>query len=59
VSAAPVTYSLRHDATPESQRHALAAVYRLILIETRASKESGSGNALDDAMKGSKHDRAK
>jgi hypothetical protein len=59
VSAAPVTYSLRHDATPESQRHALAAVYRLILIETRASKEGGTWSALDDAMKGSKHDRAK
>jgi hypothetical protein len=53
-----VTYSLRHDATPEAQRNALAAAYRVILIETRAGKESRPDTALDDAMKGSKHDRA-
>ena len=58
MSAARVTYSLRHDATLESQHNALAAVYRF-LIETRASKEGGTWSALDDAMKGSKHDRAK
>jgi len=57
VSGARVTYRLRPDATPESQRNALPTVYRFILIETRASKENGPGTASDDAMKGSKHDR--
>jgi hypothetical protein len=53
-----ISYSPRREATQEDELDTLVAVYRFILYESRASNEGGPGTALDDAMKGSKHDRA-
>ena len=54
-----ITYARRPDATPESERAALAAVYKLCLESHAKKKAAGvSSTNGDDAMKGSKNDRA-
>ncbi len=52
-----IIYRPRPDTTPESELNALAAVYRFIL-DCKAKKEAAPASRSDDAMKGSKHDRA-
>lgn len=52
-----ITFTPRSDATPEGELNALVAVYRFCL--SRKNKEGGQATAPDDAMKGSKDDRAR
>jgi hypothetical protein len=60
MSSPRITYTPRPDATPEGEISALAAVYRFILFESRASKEAARPGDLDDAKVRSKGDsRAK
>ena len=58
MSAPRIIYVPRPDAAQEGELNALAAAYRFILFESRASKEGGPVTAPDDAMKGSNDDRA-
>ena len=48
----------RDDATPEGELDVLASVYSFVLSAHRDKQEGGSPTAPDDAMKGSKDDRA-
>jgi hypothetical protein len=53
-----VTYSPRPDTTPEGELDALAAVYRFILDCHAKKMGRPATSGPNDAMKGSKHDRA-
>jgi hypothetical protein len=53
-----VAYTPRPDAIPESELSALASVYRFIL-DCHAKKEATRPGGPDDAMKGSRNDRAR
>jgi hypothetical protein len=57
-NTAQVSYTLRPGITPDSELDALAAVYRFILFKSSALKEGSFETAPEDAMKGSKDDRA-
>jgi hypothetical protein len=50
-----IVYRPRFDTTPESELSTLAAVYRFVLSKTEATRPGSP----DDAMKGSKSDRAR
>jgi hypothetical protein len=52
-----ITYAPNPGTTAEAELDALAAVYRFILGRHTEKKATRSGGP-DDAMKGSKHDRA-
>jgi hypothetical protein len=60
VSSSRITYAPRPDATPEAELPVLAAVYK-ICLESHAKKNAAGMTSTngDDAMKGSKNDRAK
>ena len=59
MSAPRITYVPRLNATQEAELNVLASVYRFIL-DHRAKKNAAGVTSTnsDDAMKGSKHDRA-
>jgi hypothetical protein len=46
-----VVYSPRPDATPESERSKLMAVYRYLIFECQASEKGASPGAPDDAQR--------
>ena len=56
MSSAHVSYSLRPDATPETELSALIAVYKFVLAKKNAASVTSTDG--DDA-KGSLNDRAK
>jgi len=58
VSCPEVVYHMRPDATPEAELDALSAVYRFILDCHAKKEDRPTTSGPDDAMKGSKHDRA-
>jgi hypothetical protein len=58
MSESRIVYTPRSDATPESEASALASAYRY-LLNRHIKKEAAHPGDPDDAMKGSKHDRAK
>ena len=51
MSCVRITYTPRHDATPELELDALAAIYRFIHFERSARNEGGIETALDDGTK--------
>ena len=60
MSAAPrAIYTSHPDATPETERSALAAIYKLCL-QSHANRNAAGVSSTngDDAMKGSRNDRA-
>jgi hypothetical protein len=57
-SEAQITYRPSADTTPESELTALASVYAY-LLKSRESRKGTRPGAPDDAMKGSKDDRAR
>jgi hypothetical protein len=50
-SEAQIVYVSRPDAVPSAEPGTLAAVYRFILFESRASKVGGTATAPDDPKK--------
>jgi hypothetical protein len=58
VSGAQVKIRPRPDATPETELAALANVYAFILDSAKKRGRPLDKSGPDDAMKGSKHDRA-
>jgi hypothetical protein len=54
-----IIYLPRHDATPEAEASALANVYRLILSGAKKRGRLPDKSGPDDAMKGSRNDRAR
>ncbi len=58
MNSSRIIYTPRPDATPETEAAALAAVYRF-LLDCHPEKKGGVRRAaLDDALKGSKDERA-
>jgi hypothetical protein len=57
-SATQILYSPRRDVTPDGELNALAAVYRFILDCHAKKMDRPATSGPNDAMKGSKHDRA-
>jgi hypothetical protein len=53
-----ISYTPHFDTTPEAELSALTNVYRFIL-DCHAKKEAAPDSRPDDAMKGSKDDRAR
>jgi hypothetical protein len=58
-SRLPIVYSPRPDATPETERSALAAVYKLCFESHAKKKAAGVSSTNGDDAKGSRHDRAR
>ncbi len=54
---ARVTYSVRPGATPDAELSALSAVYKFIL-RCASKRDRSLTSGPNDAMKGSRHDRA-
>jgi len=59
MSSPRITYTPRPDATPEAEISTLANVYRLVLDTANRNAAGVSSTNGDDAMKGSRNDRAK
>jgi hypothetical protein len=57
-SKVPITYTSRPNATPEAELSALAAVYKFIFDCHAKKMGRPATSGPNDAMKGSKHDRA-
>jgi hypothetical protein len=56
-SSGNVSYRPREDASPERERAALAAAFRILFSDVEEEKAAGSDSG-HDAMKGVKIDRA-
>jgi len=59
MSSPRVTYTPRPDATPEAEISTLANVYRFVLDFANKNAAGVASTNGDDAMKGSRNDRAK
>jgi hypothetical protein len=57
MSSLRITYTSHSDTSHDAETVVLANIYKLVL--DRASKEAAPESRPDDAMKGSKNDRAK
>ena len=56
--SARIAYIRRPDARPEAELNCLAAVYKFVLDSHAKKQDRPTTSGPDDAMKGSKHDRA-
>ena len=59
MSSPRITYTRRSDSAQEAEQSALAACYRIILDSAKKRGRLLDKSGPDDAMKGSKSDRAR